>query len=206
MASQLLPLFPLSFVLLPSMPLPLHIFEERYKEMMGEILPAEGEFGVVLAKEDGIVSIGCSARIDRVVNRYEDGRLDLLTIGQRRFQIRSLDQHKSYLRAEVEYFEDDDLNDVPLPLQQKAQGLYLQLLQRERPHTVEEPRFDHPRMSFQIGQFLYDLDKRQTLLGVRSEMERLEYLVKIVPEYLLRQERIDLAKRVAPQNGHAKGA
>ncbi|HEX4168490.1 MAG TPA: LON peptidase substrate-binding domain-containing protein [Bryobacteraceae bacterium] len=205
MAKQLLPLFPLSFVLLPAMPLPLHIFEERYKEMMGDIIPTQGEFGVVLAKEDGIVSIGCSALVDRVINRYPDGRLDLLAVGQRRFRIASLDQEKAYLRAEVDYFNDEDVSDSSPELNRRATDALRLLLRMERPQVTEEPKIDRSRMSFQIAQFIYDLEKRQTVLGLRSEVERLEFLVKIIPEYIERQERIALAKKVGPQNGHAKG-
>jgi Lon protease-like protein len=204
MATEVLPLFPLSFVLLPAMPLPLHIFEDRYKEMMGDIIPADGEFGVVLAKEDGIVNIGCSAVVERVVNRYPDGRLDLLAIGQRRFRISSLDQDKSYLRAEVEYFNDEEAGEIPLDLHKKASEYYRQLLQLERVDVLETPKLDRSRMSFQVAQYIYDLDKRQTVLGLRSEVERLEFLVKIIPDYIQRQERITLAKKVGPQNGHAK--
>ncbi len=205
MAKQLLPLFPLSFVLLPAMPLPLHIFEERYKELMGDILEAGAEFGVVLAKDDGIVNIGCSAIVERIITRYPDGRLDLLALGQRRFQIASLDQDKSYLRAEVDYFNDESAENVSPELNQRAAAAYRQLLQMERSDVTEEPKLDRSRMSFQLAQFIYDLDKRQTVLSLRSEVERLEFLVKIMPEYVLRQERITLAKRVGPQNGHAKG-
>src|SRR5581483_8862117 len=104
MGTQLLPLFPLSVVLLPAMPLPLHIFEDRYKEMIGDVIPVDGEFGVVLAKEDGIVNIGCTAAVLQVVRKYPDGRMDLVAAGRRRFQIQSLDEEKSYLRATVEYF------------------------------------------------------------------------------------------------------
>ena len=204
MAPQLLPLFPLSFVLLPNTPLPLHIFEERYKEMMGDIIPEGQEFGVVLAKEDGIVKVGCSATVDRVVNRYEDGRLDLLAMGQRRFEISSLDQDKSYLRAEVEYFNDEDAAEVSDELKQQAVKAYRQLLELERPQVTSQPAFESSRPSFQLAQFIYDLDKRQTVLTLRSEVERLEYLVSIIPQYVVRQERIALAKRVGPQNGHAK--
>ena len=204
MGTQLLPLFPLSFVLLPSVPLPLHIFEERYKEMMGEIIPESREFGVVLAKEDGIVKIGCSATVDRVVNRYADGRLDLLAIGRRRFEISSLDQDKSYLRAEVEYFNDEDAAEVSDELKQQAAKAYRELLQRERPEATSEPSLETSRLSFQLAQFIYDLDKRQTVLTLRSEVERLQYLVSVIPQYLARQERMTLAKRVGPQNGHAK--
>ncbi len=122
MAMEIIPLFPLSVVLLPSMPLPLHIFEDRYKEMMGEIIPAKGEFGVVFAKDDGIVNIGCTATVERVMRRYDDGRLDLLAMGQRRFKIEALDQEKSFLRAEVEFFNDDDATEVPLDLRQRRNG------------------------------------------------------------------------------------
>src|SRR3954466_5309907 len=102
--SSLLPIFPLSLVLLPTTPLPLHIFEERYKEMMGLLIPERGEFEVVLARDGGVVNLGCTATVEQVVRRYPDGRLDLVAMGRRRFQIVSLDEEKPYLRAEVEYF------------------------------------------------------------------------------------------------------
>jgi ATP-dependent Lon protease len=204
MATQVLPLFPLSFVLLPAMPLPLHIFEDRYKEMMSVIIPAETEFGVVLVKDDGIVNVGCSALVDRVVTRYPDGRLDLLAIGQRRFRISSLDQTQSYLRAEVEYFNDEEADEIPAELRNQAAAFYHQLLSLERPGIAIEAISDRLRMSFQLAQYVYDLDKRQTVLGLQSEIQRLEFLVKMMPEYIDRQERLALAKKVAPQNGHAR--
>jgi ATP-dependent Lon protease len=204
MATQVLPLFPLSFVLLPAMPLPLHIFEDRYKEMMSVIIPAETEFGVVLVKDDGIVNVGCSALVDRVVTRYPDGRLDLLAIGQRRFRISSLDQTQSYLRAEVEYFNDEEADEIPAELRNQAAAFYHQLLSLERPGVAIEAISDRLRMSFQLAQYVYDLDKRQTVLGLQSEIQRLEFLVKMMPEYIDRQERLALAKKVAPQNGHAR--
>ena len=84
MQPVLLPLFPLQVVLLPGAELPLHIFEDRYKEMMREVIRDRLEFGVVLANEKGIVNTGCSATGDRVLRHYPDGRLDLLTRGRRR--------------------------------------------------------------------------------------------------------------------------
>lgn len=186
------------------MPLPLHIFEERYKEMMADILEDENEFGVVFAQKDGIVSIGCSAKIERVVTRYPDGRLDLLTTGQRRFQISSLDEEKAYLRADVSYFNDEDTREASPELQAKAVAIYRQLVRMERPGVLEEEQLEGARLSFQVAQYMYDLEKRQTVLALRSEVERLEFLVKVIPEYLVRQERMARAKRVGPQNGHAK--
>lgn len=205
MAMELIPLFPLSVVLLPSMPLPLHIFEDRYKEMMGEIIPTKGEFGVVFAKDDGIVNIGCSATVEKVMRRYEDGRLDLLAIGQRRFQIAALDQEKSFLRAEVEFFNDDDASEVPVELRQKATAAYRNLAMAESESTgTKDPAWEHTRISFQLARYIEDFDKRQTVLSLRSEIERLEFLVRVIPEYVAKRERTALAKRVGPLNGHAK--
>lgn len=204
MGSQYLPLFPLSLVLLPATPLPLHIFEERYKEMMGDIIPDGAEFGVVLAKDDGIVNIGCTATVDRVLQRYPDGRLDLVAIGQRRFRVVSLNDDKSYLRASVEFFNDEEASAVPLNLRRRALTAFQRLRQLEEPSLVIEPAIEAPQLSFQLAQFISDLDKRQTVLSIRSEVERLEFLVSLLPDYILQRERILRAKRVAPLNGHAK--
>ena len=76
-----LPLFPLQVVLLPEAELPLHIFEDRYKEMIGEVLRDKLEFGVVLANEKGIVNTGCTATVERVLREYPDGRLDIMARG-----------------------------------------------------------------------------------------------------------------------------
>ncbi|MBV8550808.1 MAG: LON peptidase substrate-binding domain-containing protein [Acidobacteriaceae bacterium] len=204
---ELIPLFPLSLVLLPGMPLPLHIFEERYKEMIGDVMPVDGEFGVVRAKDNGIVNIGCTARVERVVRQYPDGRLDLLAVGQRRFRIVALDEEKSYLRAEVEFFNDDDAREVPAELGQRAARAYRVLAELEEPgSTPEEPKFELNRMSFRLAQFMADLDKRQTVLALRSEIERLEFLVRVTPEYTAQRQRVMLAKRVGPLNGHVAGS
>ena len=207
MAFELVPLFPLPLVLLPAMPLPLHIFEDRYKEMMNEVIAGTennlqaSEFGVVLAKDEGIINIGCTASIQKVMRRYDDGRLDLLAVGQRRFRIAGINEDRSYLRAEIEFFEDVDLTEVSADLKARADAAYKQLLALE---GRESDAASGSRLSFQIAHLLDDVDKRQMILALRSEVERLEFLVRAVPEYLVRQERISLAKRVAPLNGHAK--
>jgi Lon protease-like protein len=137
------------------------------------------------------------------MRRYDDGRLDLLAIGQRRFQIASLDQEKPYLRAEVEFFNDDDASEVSLDLRRRATAAYRELAQAESEATGE-PKWEHTRISFQLARYIDDFDKRQTVLSLRSEVERLEFLVKVIPEYVAQRERTALAKRVGPLNGHAK--
>ncbi|MCU1291345.1 MAG: peptidase lon domain protein [Bryobacterales bacterium] len=204
MATRLLPLFPLSVVLLPATPLPLHIFEDRYKEMMGEVISNSTEFGVVLAKEDGIVNIGCTATVDRVLQRYPDGRMDLLAVGRRRFRILSVDQDKSYLRAEVEYFNDEEVSEVPADLRQQAIAGYEKLRAVESPNVIIEPLLDAPQLSFQLAQFVGDVEKRQTVLSIRSEVERLQFLVAMLPGYTEQRQLVAKAKRLAPMNGHAK--
>src|ERR1041385_5946949 len=103
MQEGMLPLFPLQVVLLPGAELPLHIFEDRYKEMIGEVIRDRVEFGVVLASEKGIVNTGCTATIDRVLRNYPDGRMDILARGRRRFEIMRLNDERSYLRGTVEF-------------------------------------------------------------------------------------------------------
>src|SRR5262249_15941168 len=105
MQEGLLPLFPLQVVLLPGARVPLHIFEDRYKERRGEVLKHSQEFGVVLASEKGIVDKGCSAIVDKVLRTYPDGRMDILTLGRRRFEILLLNDEKAYLRGAVEFFD-----------------------------------------------------------------------------------------------------
>src|SRR5512140_2626173 len=102
--ARLIPIFPLQVVIFPRTHLPLHIFEDRYKEMVGEAIRDRSEFGIVLARERGIVNAGCTVVVDKVLNMHPDGRMDIVTRGQRRFEITSLDQEKDYLRAEVEFF------------------------------------------------------------------------------------------------------
>ncbi len=125
--------------------------------------------------------------------------------GQRRFQIESLDEEKSYLRATVEYFDDEDVTEASPELRRKARAAYRRLMDIEKPNVPGEPKTKRgKRLSFQMAQFISDLDKRQTILALRSEVERLEYLVKIVPEYIAQRKYMALAKKVGPQNGHAK--
>ena len=91
-----LPLFPLDVVLFPEMLLPLHIFEERYKEMIAECLQGDSPFGVLYSHQDTVETIGCTAEIKQVLKRYPDGRLDLVAVGRKRFQVTFFDSEKTY--------------------------------------------------------------------------------------------------------------
>ncbi len=151
--AKLLPLFPLQLVVFPRTQLPLHIFEDRYKEMVGEAIENQSEFGIVLAKEDGIVNAGCTVVVkDQVVTRYEDGRMDIMTRGARRFEIVLLNEEKSYLRGEVEFFDDEDPEPVPEHLQQEALLGYRGLLELGEMRGYADPVLTDPQLGFQLAQ------------------------------------------------------
>jgi Lon protease-like protein len=103
-----IPLFPLGLVLLPGMSLQLHIFEERYKQMIAECLAEDRPFGIVLFDGQSIRAAGCMARITGVLKRYEDGRMDIMTRGGERFVIRELIEDRAYMEAKVMFFDDEE--------------------------------------------------------------------------------------------------
>ncbi|HEX7287753.1 MAG TPA: LON peptidase substrate-binding domain-containing protein, partial [Candidatus Angelobacter sp.] len=92
-----LPIFPLDLVLFPGAPLPLHIFEPRYKEMIAECLEQKKVFGMVRAKENAVAEVGCTAAIVNVIKQYEDGRMDIAARGKQRFSILELNHDRPFL-------------------------------------------------------------------------------------------------------------
>jgi len=210
MQQGLLPLFPLQVVLFPGAELPLHIFEDRYKEMIGEALKDRQEFGVVLANEKGVVNTGCTATIDRVLKRYDDGRMDIMTRGRRRFEILLLNNERSFLRGAVEFFDDDPPGPAALvepsaqDIQQRAIEGYNELQALSSEHPLDSADAQNPQLSFRLAQPVPDLSFRQVLLNTRSEAERLRHLAEFFPAYLMRQRRVQHVKDVAPRNGHGR--
>lgn len=202
-----LPLFPLQVVLLPEAELPLHIFEERYKEMIGEVRRDRIEFGVVLASDKGIAGTGCTAVIDRVLREYPDGRLDILTKGRRRFEIMSLNEDRNFLRGAVEYF-DDDTSGKPeeSPAEEDFRVRAIAGYNELRALTSDAPLpagdIYQPQLSFRLARPIQDLSLRQALLSSRSETDRLKQLAEFLPGFVVRQRRVEHVKQVAPRNGH----
>jgi Lon protease-like protein len=200
--SALLPLFPLDVVLLPGAPIPLHVFEPRYREMIGECLEQKAAFGIVRAKEESIAEIGCTAEILQVTKRYEDGRLDILCEGRRRFEVTRLNEERAFLQAEVAYF-DDEPGSAAADQVDEALGLYRDLVSLVA-DQVSEPEATTPQLSFQLAAPMpLDLDFKQTLLGMRSERERVAAVVAYFRALLPRVRRAVKAQRKAGGNGHA---
>jgi Lon protease-like protein len=180
----LLPLFPLDLVLLPGVALPLHIFEPRYKEMIGECLELKRPFGIVRASEGGVAEIGCTAEILEVTKKYEDGRMDILTRGVERFELLSVNEERSFLQGEIVVIDDEP----GLPAQQlvqQAMRLYAEIarLAGTEPSGPDETG---GKLSFMLaGSLPLDLDFKQKLLTTLSEAKRLdavvEYLQAVLP-------------------------
>jgi Lon protease-like protein len=206
MPAPLIPLFPLQVVVFPRTRLPLHIFEARYKEMVGNAIRDHSEFGVVLAKKDGIVSAGCTVMVEKVLETYPDGRMDILTRGLRRFEIVELSGEKDYLQAEVSFFDDDDPAPVPAELREQALSNGRAMSGLAAFHERGEPDLDDPQLSFQLAQALPDLDFLHALLARRSETSRLKELNHYLAEYIPRQRRIEHMKHLAPTNGFGGGS
>ncbi len=202
MQRQLLPLFPLGTVLFPRTPLPLHIFEDRYKEMISEAVRDNSEFGVVLLGEKGVANAGCTAVVKEVTHRYPDGKLDITTVGVRRFEIVSLNEGKDWLRGEITYFNDEETAVVQEDLRRRAISAYRELRELLCAESLPEPEWHDPQLSFQLAQLVTDLEFRQQLLMTRSEARRMRMLADFIPTHLESQRRIRHVRAVAPTNGH----
>jgi len=207
MPQDTLPLFPLGVVLFPEAELPLHIFEDRYKEMIEDVLREESEFGVVLASEKGMASIGCTAVIEMVLKKYPDGRMDILVRGRRRFEIILLDEERNYLRASVAMLADEDSAEASDIVKQRVLSAWVKLMMMEHGGMVEAmPSDNRSDLSFVIAQAVPDVEFRQQILSMRSEKDRMDALSSFLPTYLEREKLTRHVRRVAPLNGHAKHA
>lgn len=169
--------------------------------MVGAAIRDNTEFGIVLAKEEGIVNVGCTVTVEQVLKQYDDGRMDILTSGRRRFEIVFLNEEESYLRGEVQYFDDEDAGPAPPSVQEAALSHYRTLLEIGGTPAYGEANLQDPQLSFQIAQGIPDLDFLHLLLRTRSEVDRLKEVTDFLTQYVPRQRRVSKVKAVAPLNG-----
>jgi Lon protease-like protein len=196
-----IPLFPLNVVLLPGAPLPLHIFEPRYRTMVNECLKEKSEFGMLLALPNGIARVGCTAEVIEVVKRYNDGRMDILAVGREPFRVVEFLDQNPLAEGLVDYLEDRDMR--------TNSALHNQLVELyETCHTLIFE--DYPKnadgtesafLSFVIAATLpMDLLWKQQILELRSEMDRQERLVAYLREWAPHLEKTRVMRQSASGN------
>ena len=202
---RLLGLFPLGIVLLPGEVVPLHIFEERYKKLIGERLE-DGEFGIVLAEDDSVRECGTTARVAQLIEELDDGRMNVLVQGERRFRILEVrqpqDHEADYLRAEVDYYRDSQ-PEASQPLREGVLGVFEKMLTLMDVENPKEPAGEGP-LSFRVAAAVdFGAPLKQELLESLSEEQRLETLLTVMTSLL---PRLELRKeREEAIRGNGKG-
>src|SRR3954468_12684439 len=198
------PLFPLGLVLLPGEVVPLHIFEERYKLMIGECLENGTGFGIVWLSDDGLKEIGCTASVTRVIDQMDDGRMNILVQGTDPFRLLRRIEDLPYPAGDVELLDEDDEPEPDAVAEAAARERYADLVERvtdSRPEERELEGLDAYGMAATVD---FELDAKQKLLELRSESGRLEQLSELFGSTL---ERIDVAEATAESartNGHPR--
>jgi Lon protease-like protein len=195
------PLFPLGLVLLPSEIVPLHIFEERYKTMISLCLDEESEFGIVWLSDEGLRGTGCTATITQVLERMEDGRLNILVQGSRPFRLLRRVDDLPYPAGDVEVLDDPQADPPPAEVVSLARERYADLLTRvtdTRPDEEDMAGLDAYGMAATVD---FALDSKQELLELRSEAERLERVGQLFGMTVQRLEYAERASDLARSNG-----
>jgi Lon protease-like protein len=202
-----IPLFPLGVVLLPDMPLPLHIFEERYKQMIADCLEADKPFGIVLFDGQAIRPVGCMAHITQVLKRYDDGRMDIMVRGGKRFAMQQLIEERAYMEARVLFFDDaeeDPLGEDLGPVIEHALNLLKEsgFIDSVPTPPDKDGRFDAKRLAYAIAALDgFTPAERQGLLEMISPAERLKKCVQALSRIVARNRLTREIKRLIGGNG-----
>jgi Lon protease-like protein len=200
--SALLPLFPLDLVLLPQVPLPLHIFEPRYKELINECLDQRRHFGIIRRHGESLATIGCTAEIMNVLKKYADGRMNILTEGKRRFEVLQINQERSFLQADVFYLEDDNAPATAGDIE-TALRLHSEIMQLAGAQPEQIKQADAAHLAYRLaGSLPFDPDFQQALLEMNSEAQRMRAIISFFERILPVLQRNARAKRKAGGNGH----
>jgi Lon protease-like protein len=197
------PLFPLGLVALPSELIPLHIFEQRYKAMMNECLRDEREFGILWLADDGLREIGCACEIAEVIERMDDGRMNLVARGTRPFRVLERQGHLAYPAGVVEFLDDRE-DEIDPDVAQAAHEAYADLVRRatDRDPTAEElAELDAYAMAATVD---FGLDAKQGLLDLRSENARLRLVTRLFRAAIKRLDFVDRAQERARSNGRVR--
>ena len=197
------PLFPLGLVALPSELIPLHIFEERYKTMMSECLRDESEFGILWLADDGLREIGCACEIAEVIERMEDGRMNLVARGTRPFRVLERQGHLAYPAGVVEFLDDrEDALDTDVA--GAAHEAYADLVRRATDRDPSAEELSDMTAYAMAATVDFGLEAKQGLLDLRSENARLRLVTRLFRAAIKRLDFVDRAQERARSNGRVR--
>jgi Lon protease-like protein len=197
------PLFPLGIVLLPGEMVQLHIFEERYKLMIGRCVEDDSEFGIVWLSDERLNEIGCTARVSEVLERFDDGRMNILIAGGKPFRLARRIDDLPYPAGDVELIDLAPEAGEP-GLAAEARERYADLVERvtdERPAPDSLEELDAFAMA---GSIEFDPEEKQRLLELGSEDERLKMAADLFRTTLKRLDDSERSAEVAKSNGHIR--
>ena len=194
------PLFPLGLVALPSELIPLHIFEERYKTMIGRCIEEGSEFGIVWMAEDGLRPIGCACEIAEIVERMQDGRINLIARGTRPFRIESRQDELPYPAGTVEFLEDRD-EEADADVAAAAHAAYADLVNEATDRTPDLEEIGAMSAYQMAATVEFGLDAKQGLLDLRSEAARLRLVTRLFRAAIKRLDFVNRAQARARSNG-----
>ncbi len=197
------PIFPLGLVALPREYVPLHIFEPRYRTMVAEALENETEFGIVWNDDDGLREVGCAVEITRVLERMEDGRINIVTRGTRPFQVLETVEGLPYPAAMISWTQDE-----PEPLDDDAadtaQGAYAELVEQATDKEPDEAELSAMTAYAMAATVDFGLEAKQNLLELRSENARLRLVARLFRAATKRLDFVERAQVRASSNGKVR--
>ena len=197
------PLFPLGLVALPTEAVPLHIFEERYRTMLGQCIESESEFGIVWMSDDGLRDIGCACEVEQMLEEMDDGRFNVLTRGTRPFRVLERQGHLAYPAGVVEFLDDSD-EDVDDEALKRARAVYADLVKRATDREPEPSELDELDAYAMAATVDFGLDAKQGLLELRSENARLRLVTRLFRAATKRLDFVDRAQTRARSNGKVR--
>ncbi|MHB8690597.1 MAG: LON peptidase substrate-binding domain-containing protein [Solirubrobacteraceae bacterium] len=201
--TQEFPLFPLSLVALPTELVPLHIFEERYKTMINLCIEQEREFGIIWLADDGLREIGCACKIERVLERLEDGRLNVVVRGTRAIRVLERQSHLPFPAGVIEFITDRD--ETPDEEQRgKAHAAYGELVQQATGRDPDDEEIAAMSAYAMAATVEFGLEAKQGLLDLRSENARLRFVTRLFRGALKRLDFADRAETRARSNGKVR--
>jgi Lon protease-like protein len=197
------PLFPLDLVALPHELVPLHIFEQRYRTMISECLERGTEFGIVWADDEGNRPVGCAMEITDVLERMDDGRMNIVTRGTRPFRVVDEQDDLAYPAGTVEFLEDK-AETADAKTQTAAQEAYGALVEHATDRQPD-PEDLETMTAYQMAATVdFGLEAKQGLLDLRSENARLRLVTRLFRAAMKRLDFIERAQDRARSNGKVR--